>query len=205
MTTRKTSKRYSPEVKERAVRLVWQGGDVRTADYAFEERVAGAAGALIQLCMTGFKFVASSVDGAVRAGRSIFGVGSELGVALLAVGYIVGLNIATLVFVGGLISWLFGIPIYTALADPAGVAALTAGSESLYEAAERWDDLHALLEQRLERSDDPEERIGARVRLARNLSRFPFPGWARKSQRKEVLSACKRISSTSCMFIVLKV
>uniref|UniRef100_UPI0023428A9F OPT/YSL family transporter n=1 Tax=Rhodothermus marinus TaxID=29549 RepID=UPI0023428A9F len=43
------------------------------------------------------------------------GFGSELGVALLGVGYIVGLRIATLVFAGGLISWLFGIPIYTAL------------------------------------------------------------------------------------------
>jgi putative OPT family oligopeptide transporter len=36
-------------------------------------------------------------------------------VALLAVGYIVGLNIALLVFAWGCIAWLFGIPIYSAL------------------------------------------------------------------------------------------
>ena len=96
--------------------------------------VAGVAGAVLKLCQTGFRFVASSAAGSVTVGRSIFGIGSDLGVALLAVGYIVGLNIATLVFAGGLISWLFGIPIYTALADPADVAAMT-GGELNYEGA----------------------------------------------------------------------
>ena len=96
--------------------------------------VAGIAGAVLKLCQTGFAFVASSASSAVTVGRSIFGFGSELGVALLAVGYIVGLNIATLVFAGGLISWLFGIPIYTAIADPAELAAIT-GEATGYEAA----------------------------------------------------------------------
>lgn len=96
--------------------------------------VAGIAAAVLKLCQTGFQFVASSAAGTVTVGRSIFGFGSDLGVALLAVGYIVGLNIATLVFAGGLISWLFGIPIYTALADPADVATIT-GGETSYEAA----------------------------------------------------------------------
>jgi putative OPT family oligopeptide transporter len=45
--------------------------------------------------------------------RSVFGFGSELSPALLAVGYIVGRNIAILVFAGGLISWLIAIPLYT--------------------------------------------------------------------------------------------
>jgi putative OPT family oligopeptide transporter len=36
----------------------------------------------------------------------------NLSPALVAVGYIVGLNIATLVFMGGVITWWFGIPIY---------------------------------------------------------------------------------------------
>ena len=96
--------------------------------------LAGAAGAALKLCQTGFRLVADSAAGAVQAGRAVFGYGTELGVALLGVGYIVGLNIAILVFAGGLISWLFGIPIYTAVASPEELAAITEGATG-YEAA----------------------------------------------------------------------
>ncbi|MEX0599199.1 MAG: oligopeptide transporter, OPT family, partial [Rhodothermales bacterium] len=78
--------------------------------------------------------MSEAAEGAVTAGRSIFGYGSELGVALLGVGYIVGLNIAVLVFGGGLISWLLGIPIYTASVTPAELEAITGGSTG-YDAA----------------------------------------------------------------------
>lgn len=96
--------------------------------------LAGVAGALLKLFQTGFRLVADSAAGAVQAGRAVFGYGTELGVALLGVGYIVGLNIASLVFAGGLISWLFGIPLYTAMASPEALAALTEGATG-YEAA----------------------------------------------------------------------
>ena len=100
--------------------------------------IAGAAGALLKLCQTGFQIVSGTADGAVRMGRSIFGYGSELGVALLGVGYIVGLNIALLVFAGGLISWLFGIPIYTALVSPAELELITEGATGYEAALEVW-------------------------------------------------------------------
>ena len=101
--------------------------------------IAGGIGALIKLCQSGFKVFTGAVGGSVTAGRSIFGFGSDLSVALLAVGYIVGLNIATVVFAGGLISWLFGIPIFTALADPADLSAIV-GTATGYDAAlEVWD------------------------------------------------------------------
>lgn len=77
--------------------------------------VGALAGGIVKLFQTGFKVVASAAEGAVTTGRSVFGFGIDLSVALLAVGYIVGLNIAVLVFAGGCISWLFGIPIYSAL------------------------------------------------------------------------------------------
>ncbi|MEX0746348.1 MAG: oligopeptide transporter, OPT family, partial [Rhodothermales bacterium] len=96
--------------------------------------IAAVAGALLKLSQTGLQFISGTAAGAVTVGRSIFGYGSELGVALLGVGYIVGLNIAILVFAGGLISWLFGIPIYTALVTPAELDALTEGASG-YEAA----------------------------------------------------------------------
>ncbi len=96
--------------------------------------LAGVAGALLKLFQTGFRLVADSAASAVQAGRAVFGYGTELGVALLGVGYIVGLNIAVLVFAGGLISWLFGIPIYTAMASPEELAAITGGATG-YDAA----------------------------------------------------------------------
>lgn len=96
--------------------------------------VAAVAGGLLALCQKGFKVVSGSIGGSVSAGKSVFGVGSELGVALLAVGYIVGLNIAVLVFAGGLISWLFGIPIYMAVGDEATIAGVV-GDATGYDAA----------------------------------------------------------------------
>lgn len=96
--------------------------------------IAGVAAALYKLAQTGFKLFSSVLGGAKKIGDSIFGYGTDLSVALLAVGYIVGLNIAVLVFAGGLISWLFGIPIYMALADPAEVAAIV-GNNTGYDAA----------------------------------------------------------------------
>lgn len=55
--------------------------------------------------------------------------GMDLSPALLAVGYIVGLQIAALVFLGGVIGWLVGIPLYSAFAGdwPTLEAAIRAG------------------------------------------------------------------------------
>lgn len=100
--------------------------------------VAGIAGALLKLGQTGLHLIGDRVTGSVTTGRSVFGVGSDLSVALLAVGYIVGLNIAVLVFAGGLISWLFGIPIYTAVADPATLAAIGEGASGYALAEAVW-------------------------------------------------------------------
>ncbi|NQW26745.1 MAG: oligopeptide transporter, OPT family [Flammeovirgaceae bacterium] len=52
----------------------------------------------------------------------------NLSPALVAVGYIVGLNISFLVFFGGVISWYFGIPIYILLnGAPEGLSASELG------------------------------------------------------------------------------
>ncbi len=95
---------------------------------------AGVAAALFKLGQTGLKIFAGSVGGSVKAGKSIFGMGADLSVALLAVGYIVGLNIAVLIFAGGVISWVFGIPLFMALASPAEVASIVDGASG-YDAA----------------------------------------------------------------------
>ena len=70
-------------------------------------------GGLMKLCQQGFSMWHSAVDGARSIGGAVFGIGTELSPALLSVGYIVGKNIAILVFAGGLISWAVAIPIYS--------------------------------------------------------------------------------------------
>ncbi len=49
-------------------------------------------------------------------GQGIYAFGSDLSPALLGVGYIVGLRIASLVFLGGVIGWAIAIPIFSATA-----------------------------------------------------------------------------------------
>ncbi|GMQ81459.1 MAG: oligopeptide transporter, OPT family [Rhodothermia bacterium] len=100
--------------------------------------LAALAGAFLKLSQTGLKLVAGKTSGSVTIGGSIFGMGTELGVALLGVGYIVGLNIAILVFAGGLISWLFGIPIFSAVVDAATLQEVTGGATGYAAAEEIW-------------------------------------------------------------------
>jgi putative OPT family oligopeptide transporter len=48
------------------------------------------------------------------AGKAVAFFGTNLSPALLGVGYIVGLNVGTLVFLGGVLSWNVAMPIYSA-------------------------------------------------------------------------------------------
>jgi len=76
---------------------------------------AGICGFLFKVAQSGLKLVGSKVTASFGAGKALFVCGCDLSPALMAVGYIVGLNIAVLVFAGGVGGWLIGIPIYTAL------------------------------------------------------------------------------------------
>jgi len=91
---------------------VLRAGSEGGKDVAFLAK-AGVAAALLKLGQTGFKLGTSSAGGAVRVGRALIGGGIEFSAALLGVGAIVGFNIAVLVFLGGALSWLVAIPIYT--------------------------------------------------------------------------------------------
>jgi uncharacterized oligopeptide transporter (OPT) family protein len=94
--------------------------------------VGGVVGAGFKLCQAGFHLWSEVLQGALRAGRTILYGGTNLSPALMGVGYIVGLNIATLVFLGGALNWLVAIPIRAAGMDwpvwePAGAAVQGAG------------------------------------------------------------------------------
>jgi len=75
--------------------------------------MGAAVGLLFKLGTSGLKLWTESA----AVARSFFGaityVGTNLSPALVAVGYIVGLNIAVLVFLGGASNWLVAIPIYS--------------------------------------------------------------------------------------------
>jgi putative OPT family oligopeptide transporter len=58
------------------------------------------------------------MEGAAQIGRSIFYGGINLSPALLAVGFIIGLHTAIVVFLGGILGWLVLIPMDGFLGDP---------------------------------------------------------------------------------------
>jgi putative OPT family oligopeptide transporter len=78
---------------------------------------AGIFGGLFKLGANGLGLWPEAVAGGARVGGSIAFFGSKLSPALLSVGYIVGLNIAVLVFLGGALNWLVVIPAYAAMQD----------------------------------------------------------------------------------------
>ena len=126
-----------PEGKATAeVLKVGEGG---SRDGVAALALAGVAGALMKLGSSGLRLWSETAAGGLFVGRGIAYVGTNLSPALLSVGYIVGPNIATVVFAGGAISWYFAIPWYSvflAAGDPA-VAPLIAGGASAVEVADQ--------------------------------------------------------------------
>ncbi len=78
---------------------------------------AALAGGLFKIGANAFGIWPEVMQGATRVGGSIAYFGSNLSPALLSVGFIVGLNIAVLIFVGGAANWLVTIPIVAASSD----------------------------------------------------------------------------------------
>ena len=88
---------------------------------------ASALGGGLKFAEGGFKFWSESLEGALELGRVTFYGGLNLSPALVAVGYIIGLHTALVVFVGGAIGWLVLLPLYQALVEtPAGVTGVAA-------------------------------------------------------------------------------
>ena len=75
---------------------------------------AAVAGGLFRIGSGVFGLWPGHFEIAARLPSTITYFGSDLSPALLSVGYIVGLNIAVLIFLGGLANWLIAIPIYAA-------------------------------------------------------------------------------------------
>lgn len=79
-----------------------------------------ALGGGFKLLSSGLGLVNGTLEGAARLGGRIFFLGSDLSPALLSVGFITGLGVASQVFLGGALAWLLGLPL---LRPGAGLAA----------------------------------------------------------------------------------
>ncbi len=71
----------------------------------------GFIGGLIALFQSGFQILTDTFSFWVKTSSSIFGFGLGLSPALIAAGYIVGVNVALSLLVGIFIGWLAGVPI----------------------------------------------------------------------------------------------
>ncbi|MBV9576885.1 MAG: oligopeptide transporter, OPT family [Gammaproteobacteria bacterium] len=75
----------------------------------------GIVGALIALFQSGFQILTDSFQYWIKTPKAIFGFGLGLSPALIAAGYIVGVNVALSLLVGIFIGWLAGVPILSSI------------------------------------------------------------------------------------------
>ncbi|BFU91392.1 MAG: Oligopeptide transporter, OPT family [Nitrospira sp.] len=69
-------------------------------------------GGLAKFGESGLRLWTESLEGATQVGRTVFYAGLNLSPALLAVGFIIGLQTAAVVFLGGVIGWVILMPAY---------------------------------------------------------------------------------------------
>ena len=74
--------------------------------------IAVIVGALFKAGIGVVALMRAVVEGAIRVGGTLLYFGTDVSVALLGVGVIVGLEVAALVFAGGAIGWIVSIPLY---------------------------------------------------------------------------------------------
>ena len=68
-------------------------------------------GGTFKILISFFGILKGVLEYAIIIGNRIFFFGGDISPALLAVGFIVRLNVAILIFIGGFIGWLIGIPL----------------------------------------------------------------------------------------------
>ena len=94
-------------------------------------------GATYGWMVKGFKATHAKLEGVGDAFGTRFYAGSELSLALLSVGYIVGLRIAAFIFLGGVVGFAILVPIYGMLNGfPDGTGIMT--SIGVYDYKEVW-------------------------------------------------------------------
>ncbi|MFH1717283.1 MAG: oligopeptide transporter, OPT family [Planctomycetota bacterium] len=106
---------------------------------------ASLVGGLFKVCAKGIGLWPEAIEGARGLGRTLIYGGSNLSPALLSVGYIVGLNIAVLIFLGGVLNWYIAIPICAALSEGAADMSAVDRAYGIWSAQTRYIGVGAML------------------------------------------------------------
>lgn len=106
---------------------------------------AAALGGGFKFAEGGFKLWSESLEGVLQLGRSTFYGGLNLSPALVAVGYIIGLRTATVVFLGGAIGWLVLLPLHQAIVPPPEALAGVAAAKATWSGQIRYIGIGAML------------------------------------------------------------
>lgn len=104
-------------------------------------------GGIVKFCSGALGALSDAVEYASRVKNSVFYFGADISPALMAVGYIVRLPIAMLVFLGGAIGWLLAIPMLGIFGIPEALEGETASEAAwnLWEAKIRYMGVGAMV------------------------------------------------------------
>ena len=123
-------------------------GEVRAGEAAVGVRtlsLAAVIGGTVKLGESGFRLWAEAWEGATEVGRSVVYLGINLSPALLAVGFIIGLNTASVVFLGGVLGWLVLMPAYAAMIAMPDALTGMAAAQFLWSTKIRYVGIGAML------------------------------------------------------------
>ena len=107
--------------------------------------IAAAAGGTMKFAESGLRLWTDSMEGAAQWNRAIFYGGMNLSPALLAVGFIIGLQTAVVVFLGGILGWLVLIPMDQFLPSPVTGSTGVAGAKAIWAQHVRYVGIGAML------------------------------------------------------------
>jgi putative OPT family oligopeptide transporter len=106
---------------------------------------ASLVGGLFKVCAKGIGLWPEAIEGAKGIGRTLIYGGSNLSPALLSVGYIVGLNIAVLIFLGGVANWYIAIPICAAMTEASAKVGAVDQAYGIWSTQTRYIGVGAML------------------------------------------------------------
>jgi putative OPT family oligopeptide transporter len=86
-------------------------GEAEGGGGAMQVVYGGAIGGVFKLLISFVGLMSGTLEGATALGQRILYFGGDVSPALIGVGFIVRLNVAALIFIGGAIAWLVGIPL----------------------------------------------------------------------------------------------
>jgi putative OPT family oligopeptide transporter len=76
--------------------------------------LSGLTAATIKFCQSGFQILADSIHIWGRVGDTVVGVTAGFSLALIGAGYVVGMSVAFSIFMGAILAWFIGVPLYGA-------------------------------------------------------------------------------------------